>query len=91
MECREENCGGEVDVSSDKAVPLRIRTGCPGCSSARTTPTHPCSKCGSLHYDDGSSVATESGGSVFLADGKVVKKTFKPNAPVGEQISIEPI
>ncbi len=88
MKCREKDCGGEVEVSSDKIVSLQ--TGCCGCGNPRTD-AYPCNKCGSLHYDDGSSVTTRAGANVFLVDGKVVKKTIRPNAPAAERISIEPI
>ena len=88
MKCKEKDCSGEVEISSDKAVTLR--SGCPGCSVA-IGKAYPCGKCGSLHYQDGSSVATEGGGSAFLANGKLVEKTVRPNAPASERVSTEPI
>lgn len=89
MKCKEKKCGGKVEVSPDKAVSLR--TGCPAGCSALTTDAYPCDKCGSLHYDDGSSVITRAGKNVFLIDGRFVKKTVNPNAPIGKRISIEPL
>ena len=88
MKCKEKDCGGEVEVSSDKAVSLR--SGCPGCSVA-IGKAYPCDKCGSLYYEDGSSVATRGGANAFLVDGKLVGRTVKPNAPASERISTEPI
>ena len=88
MKCKEKDCGGEVEISSDKAVTLQ--TGCGGCGGSRTD-AYPCNKCGSLHYDDGSSVTTRAGSNVFLIDEEVVKKRFYPNRPVGEQVVIEPM
>ena len=88
MECKEKDCGGEVEVSSDKAVSLQV--GCGGRCSPRAD-TYPCDKCGSLHFGDGSSAATRGGASVFLVDGEVVGRTVKPNAPESERVSTEPI
>ena len=89
MKCKEKGCGGKIEISSDKAVSLR--TGCGGCGTAPHTNAYPCNKCGSLHYNNGSSVFTRGGANVFLKDGEVVGKTVKPNAPVGQRISFEPL
>ena len=68
MECKEKNCGGEVEINPDKAVSLQ--TGCAGCRGSYAN-AYPCNKCGSLHYDDGSSVKARNGANVFLVDGEV--------------------
>ncbi len=89
MKCKEKDCGGKVEISPDKAVSLQ--TGAPGHSGTPRTDAYPCDKCGSLHYDDGTSVKTGAGENVFLLDGKVLKKSFFPNRPAGKQMVIKPL
>ena len=88
MKCKEESCGGEVEINPAKAVSLQ--TGCPGCSGGFTN-AYPCNKCGSLHYDDGSSAKTRGGANVFFLDGEIVRKSFFSNRPKGKQTVIEPL
>lgn len=88
MKCKEKLCGGEVEINPDKVVSLQ--TGCGGCSASHAD-AYPCNICGSLHYDDGTSVKTRAGANVFLIDREVVGKTFYPNRPIGKQVVIEPL
>jgi len=60
-----ENCGGCVDMTRT----LVVRVGCSSVSS-----THPCDKCGRLHWPQGDGVNNRSGAKAYMEDGKLVNK-----------------
>ncbi len=66
MNCEGRGCAGVVDES----VRISLQTGCHS-----TTPAHPCSTCGLLHFDSGGAAMSrgEEGGA-FLVNGEVVNK-----------------
>ncbi|OGZ27710.1 MAG: hypothetical protein A2365_03640 [Candidatus Nealsonbacteria bacterium RIFOXYB1_FULL_40_15] len=62
MKCKEEGCGGEVDMN--KPVSLQV-----GCRASRNA--YPCKKCNRLHFGDGSLVFTRGQQKAFYEGGSV--------------------
>lgn len=71
MRCKETGCDGEVDLTT----PVTLQVGCRSVDHA-----YPCSRCGRLHWNDGSAVQNRAGQKAFLRDGKVVNMTAKSSA-----------
>lgn len=69
MKCDSEKCNGEIDLT--KLQNLQMGP-CP-CSPIAVT--HPCNKCGKLHWDDGTGVVAGNLKYLFLINGKIIQET----------------
>lgn len=63
MKCTK--CGGEIDT----AISWNIKSDC-----GLLSPTHPCKKCGKLHWPSGAELVNRAGQEMFLKDNKLIFK-----------------
>ena len=65
MRCKEIGCGGTINERQD----FPVKTGC-----MTATGSHPCNRCGRLHFTDGTRVNTRSGLRAFASPDGIYHK-----------------
>ncbi len=69
MECKEEGCGGEINMETI----VTLQTGCGRCRGSHAS-AYPCKICGRLHWDSGNAVFNRGGAKAYLENGEIVHK-----------------